>query len=1479
MARRVNVRFIVVLGIVVTILSGGGAIAWYLARSTSLEHIELGEQLMEQGAHDLAIEQFGKAVYKDPQDPSLLLLYCDSLSQVPTSDARKARDHLRQMQAGWEKVLQLDPGNSEAFTRLMDLYVRLGRDLRIFSFWTLMFDRCQEVLTRRPDLVEAIKYRGIAQTRRMGPLDVDPPDRLQAEQDLRSALERDADDLDVHFHLAMWHGKEAELTEKSAPAKSANHRRLALEVAEQMSARHPGDGEAQLNHLRILMPLEEYTAAEHLVYRLEQQMLEQPISPRAVLDLINLTTSLAKEGVDVSPDSVWERAETLLRRGLEQWPTETLLYMGLGRTLRRLRKIDEAIQIFDHGREMTGESNSIDVHLQFHLRMACTFEYLDLRLSTIESLETEQRQIIIDETKQELDKIVPLAGEGWHTHKILGKIAMAEGQWEVARAEFDIASTKLSDTDAELLLLSATMRIRLREYGAATTRLKSLIEMVPTFQPPYRELARLHLSLRELEEAEHLIEQILKKDPKDRVGRLLMAELLAQRDQFDQALAIYRRMDPATNPEILLQMARLQQRAGRLDETRQLLQQYLNDHPTSLSPLQKLIHIRSDNETALAYVQKARQAGGNVKVLDLLEAQIHRSGVQEAAETLIKQRGTALEQHLQRYSLLKNLGKADEALAELDAAAKLDPDHPAVISAQFLQALALADWDQAHVLVSQAAQTNLDQGMGNFFYGQLYYAQGQFERAAASFQEGLRLRQIYSTGWRQLGDTQFSMGDLSEATSSYKEAIKQRPNNVEARRGLALVHHRNREFVLALEQMREAIEHAPGNRILRAQYLTYEQDHGNPALALAFCERQTQTNPEDAEIRRLLAILLAQQEQHDQAMQTVGQLIAEQGPNLTVMRTKATILAEAGDVDAGRQLLEDYLTNLKDKATAADWEHLGRFLFIYGQADAARSAYRRAIAVEDPEQQSATRGLADRLFEIGDYEQANKLYTALWESYPDDKRIGMRFVESLTRQEKLEDAQNVLEGLIQKYPSDGGTLLLEGYVAQAKGERDRALDAFNASIAQSPHEPLAYFRRAQILANDPEKHVQAIADLNRALELNADLAPARRLLAQFHLRHGERPEAIRELKTLLRRTPGDQTARRQLAKVYFSEDQRPALLALLEESADLFEDDATWPLYLSNLARREDRQNEMVEHLRHAHRLQPAPQILGALVAALLDTHQPQQVLDLLRDDSQTTSQSPVLQAQRGRALVSLGRTEDATVAFDRAIERVQSPQVLNAATEQMVLAIGPERTIEQLAGQASGQRAAWVEMTMAQLHIRSHNYANALSLLEKVDSRLASDATERLVYNRFLAIVQHETGDLEAAKTTYERLLEANPNDLTTLNNLGFILANDLNDAERGLKFAARAVSLAPNNATILDTLGWAQFKSGRLEEAQGTLKQSVELQPGAANCLHLAQVLLERDDTARASELLESATQLAEQMGNTTLLKQARQLLQTLE
>ena len=100
-----------------------------------------------------------------------------------------------------------------------------------------------------------------------------------------------------------------------------------------------------------------------------------------------------------------------------------------------------------------------------------------------------------------------------------------------------------------------------------------------------------------------------------------------------------------------------------------------------------------------------------------------------------------------------------------------------------------------------------------------------------------------------------------------------------------------------------------------------------------------------------------------------------------------------------------------------------------------------------------------------------------------------------------------------------------------------------------------------------------------------------------------------------------------------------------------------------------------------------------------------------------------------------------------------------------------------------------------------------------------------------FLRGAAHEQlGEYAQAEAAFQRALALSPDQAEVLNYLGYMWVDRGDRVAEGLVMIERAVAAAPEVGNYQDSLGWAQYRQGRFDEAVQTLERAVALEPGSA-------------------------------------------------
>ena len=381
-----------------------------------------------------------------------------------------------------------------------------------------------------------------------------------------------------------------------------------------------------------------------------------------------------------------------------------------------------------------------------------------------------------------------------------------------------------------------------------------------------------------------------------------------------------------------------------------------------------------------------------------------------------------------------------------------------------------------------------------------------------------------------------------------------------------------------------------------------------------------------------------------------------------------------------------------------------------------------------------------------------------------------------------------------------------------------------------------------------------IEQLVRLLDDNADVASARTSLFSFYI-------------TMSNELRANHPQKAQLAQLALS-TLRP-LLEKQPENEGLLRQAA----FAANEAGAFD---AAVAYAQSVYDLTGSLQDLAGLVAPLLSNSQPREALTLLNQPKHASdlAEQIVLRAMQARALANSGRSDEARNLFKSLLGRAAGPAELNAVFGQLRQSTLQDQQVAIVEEALGNDRPAAIELQLALIEQSQEDWPAVIQRLSPWEA--SAPENEQINRQAMLALAlayQQVAGqdNLLRAKSIYEDLLESTPEsqNLELLNNLAYLLTDGLiggNYADQAVTYAQRAVDLIHDKMTdmdralILDTLGWAQFRAGDMDDAIATLRQSIAAYPLSVNQKHLGQLymsqgqndqaLLQFDNARRASK-----------------------------
>jgi Tfp pilus assembly protein PilF/TolB-like protein len=139
-------------------------------------------------------------------------------------------------------------------------------------------------------------------------------------------------------------------------------------------------------------------------------------------------------------------------------------------------------------------------------------------------------------------------------------------------------------------------------------------------------------------------------------------------------------------------------------------------------------------------------------------------------------------------------------------------------------------------------------------------------------------------------------------------------------------------------------------------------------------------------------------------------------------------------------------------------------------------------------------------------------------------------------------------------------------------------------------------------------------------------------------------------------------------------------------------------------------------------------------------------------------------------------------------------------------------------------------------LAVAQNDLKNADYYIEKYKSSLKEEESLSKVEIPFLmAIIYSEGNSLDKAEEYYRQALSLEPDNPTILNYLAWFLIDKDRNISEGMGMIDKALKLSTDDYSFLDTKGWGLYKQGKYKEALEILEKSDSLKPGYDHELYL--------------------------------------------
>jgi tetratricopeptide (TPR) repeat protein len=506
----------------------------------------------------------------------------------------------------------------------------------------------------------------------------------------------------------------------------------------------------------------------------------------------------------------------------------------------------------------------------------------------------------------------------------------------------------------------------------------------------------------------------------------------------------------------------------------------------------------------------------------------------------------------------------------------------------------------------------------------------------------------------------------------------------------------------------------------------------------------------------------------------------------------------------------------------------------------------------------------------GDVQQANvgkavTEFQAILKVVPDDETSALWLARLYRFQNKQAEAEKILRDLLHRDPDEGQALEQLSQILIDEGKSQEAIELLkNAAVDSSS--PDVYDLLGDAYAQS-KNYPSAEEAYRNAIEQDPDDPGHRHGLADALVAQNKYAEAVEQYKKLTELEPGTADNHLRLAELYrrlgqFDNAQtsleqakqlEPGSLEVLYNQALLYEDEQRYDDAIKVL-------NDTIAGTKKQTGTAVNPSAMTILYEELGQTYRKQEnypaaiqtYQEMAKLGSESEKHAEMLLIETYRDSRDIDR---AIGEAKKAIAESPNDQTLTVMLA-MLYAEKPDpaqatQILQPLLHGNSDDQQIYIDM--AQVQQRGKKYSDAEQSAQRAE-KLAQDESDKEAAWFMLGAIYSSEKKFDLAEQEFRKIIDANPNDASALNFLGYMLADRGIRLDEAVSLIQRAVKQDPDNSAYLDSMGWAYYKQNKLAEAEDFLQKAVGGEGHDPTILgHLGDVYLKLGNNERAADLLE--------------------------
>lgn len=741
--------------------------------------------------------------------------------------------------------------------------------------------------------------------------------------------------------------------------------------------------------------------------------------------------------------------------------------------------------------------------------------------------------------------------------------------------------------------------------------------------------------------------------------------------------------------------------------------------------------------------------------------------------------------------------------------------------------------------------------------GTAFYEQGDYVKALLEVRNAITIDPEYAEAYYLAAQISLKQGKAQDAFNFYRKTVEKQPDHAGANLELGRFFLANRELAMAREKADLVLAKEPDNmqaQLFQGALLLAEDKAGE---AKELLEGLLSRGAGEANLYMLLAAVYHKLNEGEKAQAVLEQGAAANPQSVALHMALIDYYVKNRQVERVEPELQQICAIEPDKP-----EHVLRLAAYYWQMkrQAEAEALIQGLVEKHQDKEKMYNDAAQFYLTRHAPEQAEKLLLAGLAGHP--KSFGLRLLlkDVYVSQQKLDKAIAVLReclamgeenadyvaaqrGLAELYYRLGSIDEAEEYVAEALKKSPQDLDShlLNANLLQLKGELELAIAEYRVVLQGRPNAIPVFMQLAEAYSLNRQLSLARETLqqalkiedespqvlaamARLAVLQQEYPEAEALLQRIVRKQPDNPGAMADLADFYLAHEKLEKAFPLYQQIVDQAPTNAHAYLKLAAFHVREKKLDKAVATVASGlNRLPDSALLLEYYVRLAIERQRPEEARPMIEERLRNRPQDILAHILSGAVATAAKDYPAAEQAYRKAMALDENRPDSAASLAHLLVLEG------------KGEKG-----------------------VAEAEQRLAEPPRTIGAY-LLLGSLYEEMKESGKAITVYERAVADYPENWIMHNNLAYLMSEHAAspaELDRALELAKKAQLLDPENAAVLDTVGWIYYKKGKMSQAQAALSLVTgRNQNNPVFQYHLGMVLAKMGKTEEARERLKLA------------------------